>query len=99
LSSAIERGIFSDLESVIPPVTASAWTSFMTGKNPSKHGIFDFTSFDPQAYRWGINTAQQIQSKTLWHLLSEKGKRVVVVNLPYTYPPSTVNGVIVSGWD
>jgi predicted AlkP superfamily phosphohydrolase/phosphomutase len=99
LSSAIERGIFSDLESVIPPVTASAWTSFMTGKNPSKHGIFDFTSFDPQAYHWGINTAQQIQSKTLWHILSEKGKRVVVVNLPYTYPPSTVNGVIVSGWD
>jgi predicted AlkP superfamily phosphohydrolase/phosphomutase len=99
LSAAMRQGVSSDLESVIPPVTASAWTSFMTGKNPSKHGIFDFTSFDMREYRWGINTARQIQSKTLWQILSEKDKRVVVVNLPYTYPPSTVNGVMVSGWD
>ncbi len=99
LSSLVRNGITADLESVIPPVTASAWTSFMTGKNPSKHGIFDFTSFDLQDYRWGINTAQQIQSKTLWQILSDKEKRVVVINLPYTYPPSRVNGLMVSGWD
>jgi predicted AlkP superfamily phosphohydrolase/phosphomutase len=99
LRVATERGLSAGLESVIPPVTASAWTSFMTGKNPSKHGIFDFTSFDLQNYRWGINTAQGIQAKTLWQILSEKGKRVVVLNLPYTYPPTAVNGVMVSGWD
>jgi len=99
LNSIIEKGIAADLESVIPPVTASAWSSFMTGKNPSKHGIFDFTSFDVRNYRWGINTSQQIQSKTLWQILSEKNKRVIVLNLPYTYPPSEINGVMVSGWD
>jgi predicted AlkP superfamily phosphohydrolase/phosphomutase len=71
----------------------------MTGKNPSKHGIFDFTSFDLRDYRWGINTAQQVQSKTIWQILSDQGKRVVVVNLPYTYPPYEINGVMVSGWD
>jgi len=99
ISALTRSGISADLESVVPPVTASAWTSFMTGKNPSKHGIFDFTSFDLQNYRWGINTAQQIQSKTLWQILSDKDKRVVVINLPYTYPPSHVNGLMVSGWD
>jgi predicted AlkP superfamily phosphohydrolase/phosphomutase len=99
LRAATERGLSAGLESVIPPVTASAWTSFMTGKNPSKHGIFDFTSFDLQNYRWGINTAQGIQAKTLWQILSEKSKRIVVLNLPYTYPPTAVNGVMVSGWD
>ena len=99
LRSVMQSGVSANLESVIPPVTASAWTSFMTGKNPSKHGIFDFTSFDLRNYRWGINTAQQIQSKTIWQILSEQGKRVVVVNLPYTYPPYEINGVMVSGWD
>jgi predicted AlkP superfamily phosphohydrolase/phosphomutase len=99
LLSLKHQGISADLESVVPPVTASAWTSFMTGKTPGKHGIFDFTSFDMGQYRWGINTAQQIQSKTLWQILTEKGKRAIVVNLPYTYPPYPVNGVMVSGWD
>jgi len=99
LQAVMQSGVSAKLESVIPPVTASAWTSFMTGKNPSKHGIFDFTSFDLRDYRWGINTAQQVQSKTIWQILSEQGKRVVVVNLPYTYPPYEINGVMVSGWD
>jgi predicted AlkP superfamily phosphohydrolase/phosphomutase len=99
LLSLMHQGVSADLESVVPPVTASAWTSFMTGKNPGKHGIFDFTSFDMREYRWGINTAQQIQSKTLWQILSEKGKRAIVVNLPYTYPPYPINGIMVSGWD
>ena len=97
--SLTQQGISTRLESVIPPVTASAWTSFMTGKTPGKHGIFDFTSFDIRDYRWGINTARQIQSKTIWQILSEKGKRAIVLNLPYTYPPSPINGVMVSGWD
>jgi predicted AlkP superfamily phosphohydrolase/phosphomutase len=93
------EGLAADLESVIPPVTASAWTSFMSGKTPGKHGIFDFTRFDPSDRATKLNSAQQIRSKTIWQILSEKGKRVVVLNLPYTYPPSEVNGVMVSGWD
>ena len=99
LYSLVQQGISAHLESVIPPVTASAWTSFMTGKNPGKQRIFDFTSFDVRDYRRVINTAQQIQSKTFWQILSEKGKRSIVLNLPYTSPPYPINGVMVSGWD
>jgi len=99
LSAMMSHSVAADLESVVPPVTAPAWTSFMTGKHPNKHGIFDFARFSPEHYNWTINNAQSIQSKTLWQILSEKNKRVVVLNLPYTYPPYQVNGVLVSGWD
>jgi predicted AlkP superfamily phosphohydrolase/phosphomutase len=94
-----QEGITAGLESVIPWVTAPAWTSFMTGKNPEKHGVFDFTRFDESRYCWQVNNSTSIQSKTLWQLLSEHGKRVIVLNLPYTYPPYEVNGIMVSGWD
>src|SRR6266446_4925190 len=87
LQRMLREGLATELESVVPPVTAPAWTSFMTGKTPSKHGIFDFTRFDMQDYSWAVNNAQHIRSKTLWQILSEKGKRVIVLNLPYTYPP------------
>src|SRR5262249_25059742 len=99
LGRALETGLSSDLESVVPPVTAPAWTSFMTGKNPNKHGIFDFTRFDHQAYEWKINNSKHVKSKTLWQILSEKNKRVVVLGLPYTYPTYQINGVMVAGWD
>jgi predicted AlkP superfamily phosphohydrolase/phosphomutase len=99
LGNLMASGVSANLESVIPPVTAPAWTSFMTGKNPGKHGIFDFTRFDPVDRATKLNNADHIRSKTLWQILSEKGKRVVVVNLPYTYPPSKVDGIMVSGWD
>lgn len=95
----MERGTSAELESVIPPVTAPAWTSFMTGKMPSKHGIFDFTRFDPRDYGWKLNNSQHIASKTIWQILSEQGKRSIVLGLPFTYPPYPINGIVVSGWD
>jgi len=99
LGRALQEGLSAELESVVPPVTAPAWTSFMTGKNPNKHGIFDFTRFDVSDCRWKLNNSQHIRSKTIWQILSEKGKRIVVLNLPYTYPTYEVNGVMVAGWD
>ena len=57
-----KQGLAAELESVVPPVTAPAWTSFMTGKHPGKHGIFDFTRFNPNDYSWAINNAQHIRN-------------------------------------
>ena len=39
LQSWLDRGVRADLESVIPPVTPAAWSSFHTGKHPGKHGV------------------------------------------------------------
>jgi len=99
LQALMQHGLSSELESVIPAVTAPAWTSFMTGKNPSKHGVFGFTQFDAQDNRVKLTNSRDIRSKTIWQILSEKGKRCVVVNLPYTTPPYQINGVMVAGWD
>lgn len=99
LSRLFQSSLCADLESVIPPVTAPAWTSFMTGKRPDKHGIFDFLRFEHEDYKAKINNSRHIRSKTIWQLLSEHGQRVVVLNLPYTYPTYEVNGVMVAGWD
>ena len=99
LARMLESGPVAELESVVPPVTAPAWTSFMTGKNPNKHGIFDFTRFDFEHYDWKINNSQHIRSKTIWQILSDHHKQVVVIGLPYTFPTYEVNGAMVAGWD
>jgi len=37
-------------------------------------------------------------SKTLWGHLSDEGKRVIVMNVPETYPPKEVNGILIPGF-
>src|SRR5205809_5458201 len=36
--------------------------------------------------------------KAIWNILSEYGKQVLVVNVPATYPPEPVNGIMISGY-
>ncbi len=43
-----------------------------------------------------IVDAAERTGKTIWRLLSDEGKKVVVLNVPTTYPPEKVNGVMVS---
>jgi predicted AlkP superfamily phosphohydrolase/phosphomutase len=98
LSRLMVEGVHAPLLSVIPTLSASAWSSFMTGKNSGKHGVFAFEDLviSTADHREIVN-AQSVRAKTLWNILSEHGRRVGVFNVPLTYPPDEVDGFIVSG--
>ena len=87
------------LRSCIPPVTSAAWTTMMTGCGPSRHGVFDHRYYDAAAGRLKVNHAGRVRVPTFWHLLSDSGRSVVSLNLPVTYPPLAVRGLVVSGMD
>jgi predicted AlkP superfamily phosphohydrolase/phosphomutase len=97
LRKLMEEGVHADMTSVIPPLSPQAWSSFMTGVNPGKHGVFGFKRQVNGKYEYEFTNSRSIRVKTLWGLLGELGKRVVVVNVPMTYPPEKVNGIMVSG--
>jgi predicted AlkP superfamily phosphohydrolase/phosphomutase len=93
------RGAFLPCASVTPPATFPAWTTCVTGLNPGRHGILDFTEVvqGQQAIRFVNRTWRG--APALWNLLSDAGKRVCVLGVPGTYPPEPVNGILVSGFD
>ena len=99
LKRLAEQGGFSPLQSTCPPVTYPAWTTCVTGVNPGKHGIFDFTRFCPLTYRVRFVTGRDRRAPALWEILSAVGARVVVLSVPGTYPPDPVQGIFVSGFD
>jgi predicted AlkP superfamily phosphohydrolase/phosphomutase len=99
LSQLAENGVSGELESAIPPLTPPAWTSFMTGKNPGKHGIFYFLEPQPGSYAMRYANAGSRRSKTVFGLLSDAGLTVSSVNIPFTYPPEALNGFQISGMD
>ncbi|MCD6100522.1 MAG: alkaline phosphatase family protein [Candidatus Marinimicrobia bacterium] len=92
------KNSFVRMHSVIPTISSVAWSSFMTGKNPAKHNIFGFVDRVPNPFQIYIPTGKNMKTETLWEILSKNGKRVVVMNVPVTYPPREVNGILVSGF-
>ncbi len=95
LGRLMAEGAYGALESTLPPVTAPAWPTFATGKNPGKHGVFDFIR--PMAGRFDLVNASSLRAATLWEILSAAGRKVGIVNVPITYPPKPVNGFVIGG--
>ncbi|GAB3036255.1 alkaline phosphatase family protein [Natronobiforma cellulositropha] len=95
LESLVRSGASGPLESQIPPWTASAWPSIYTGKNPGKHGVFDFLTFE--GYDWDVVNATHVEARPIWELLSEHGHSSVVVNVPVTHPARPFDGALIPG--
>jgi len=92
------RGGWGILASTLHPLSPTAWTSFMTGTNPGKHGVFDFVGLGEDG-RYRFTNGAGVKSDTLWRILSDADHRVCVVNVPMTYPPEEVNGALIAGMD
>lgn len=99
LSRLIGEGYRGTLLSTVPPLTPVAWTSFATGTNPGKHGVFGFMSQqqDPTSYSPPPVRRDAIKGRTLWRRVSDAGLKAVVLSVPMTYPPEPINGYIVTG--
>lgn len=98
LAHMMETGAHGILRSNIPPITPSAWTSIFTGKNPGKHGIYDFAEIEPQTYQFRTIRTDNHGEKTIWQLLGEAGKRSIVLDVPFTYPPQPLHGLMITGY-
>jgi predicted AlkP superfamily phosphohydrolase/phosphomutase len=104
LARLIAEGSSGELASTLPPLTAPAWASFMTGKNPGKHGVFDF--FRPRLQRdsqpadldrFELVDSTQVRGRLFWEDICAAGLRAGVLNVPLTHPPRPVAGYVVPG--
>jgi predicted AlkP superfamily phosphohydrolase/phosphomutase len=96
IAKLIAGGSRANLETTFPPITAVAWSSFMTGKNPGKHGIFEFVRRDHRSNREMAVNASFRKGRAIWDFLSGAGKQVIVHNFPCTYPPHEINGIMIA---
>ncbi|CAN5862241.1 alkaline phosphatase family protein [soil metagenome] len=97
LQRLMREGAHGELRSTVPPMTGPAWTTFATGVNPGKHRLYDWIARKPDSYEFLPVTAVDCRAPTIYSLLSQTNRRVCALNIPMTYPPLPVNGVVVSG--
>jgi predicted AlkP superfamily phosphohydrolase/phosphomutase len=94
----MERGVVGELKSTVPPTSGPSWSTFMTGKNPGKTGIYDFLYRREGTYLFPPVNASRRDGVSIWKLMSDQGRTVGVVNVPMSYPVEEVNGYMISGW-
>jgi predicted AlkP superfamily phosphohydrolase/phosphomutase len=98
LRRLMEGGAVGRLRSTIPPTSGPSWSSFVTGMNPGKTGIYDFLYRREGTYHFPPVNASQRGGTTIWRYLSDAGYRVGVLNLPMSYPVEQISGFMISGW-
>ncbi|MFA6451327.1 MAG: alkaline phosphatase family protein [bacterium] len=94
--SIVAQGDMKQMKTVLPPISSVAWASFQTGKNPGKHGIFGFVDRDPATMELKITTRLDLRARTISEILGDSGKHIVQMNVPCSYPPTPVNGKLIS---
>lgn len=96
-----KEGTRATLTSTVPPNSAPAWTSFMTGVSPAKHRILDFREMDLRRYELytgGFVNATSFAGHTIFDFIGEHSRGVVAFRVPMTFPVWPLNGILVAGY-
>ncbi len=78
----------------------SAWPTFYRGVSVARHGQLDgVRQFNPRTYELETNVGEDhFDHELIWRRLSNEGRRVAVVDAPYTYLSKDLNGIEVHDW-
>lgn len=88
LKSLYDAGIHGVLESRPPALSPVVWSTIFTGKLPKEHGVAN----------WKTSHSQHRKVKAVWDITSDAEIATHVFNVPSTWPPTPVTGVMLSGF-
>jgi len=97
LKSILNDNNHQKLISTMPPLTAPAWCSFLTGANPGQHSIFFWQSYWQTNKNRKFLTNRDIKVPQLPEILNKKQVSVGLLNFPFTYPVRKIDGYLISG--
>ncbi len=93
----MENGVWGNLESTIPPYSPISWNSIYTGVWQTKHGIFGSFKRDKKSYHLVPVSSKDRKVKAIWNILTLFNKHSILINMPFTYPPEKIKGIMITG--
>jgi predicted AlkP superfamily phosphohydrolase/phosphomutase len=97
LRGLIERGAYGRLLSTNPPITVPAWTAMMSSRDPGELGFYGFRNRKDHSYDgYAFANSALVKVPRLWDWLGAAGLHCVVLGVPQTYPPTPLNGEMVT---
>ena len=93
----MEHGVYARMRSSDPPITIPAWMVMVTSRNPGSLGLYGFRHRKGYSYTDGwIANSLSVKAEKIWDILARAGMKVCVVGVPPSYPPTPVNGELIS---
>ncbi len=96
--SLLAEGRLYRIRSSRPEVSSVAWASYLTGADPGEHGLFGFVDRKLYPFRLYYPNGENLKRPTLLERVDEATGTVVSINVPVTYPPKDVWGLVVGGF-
>ncbi len=93
----MKRGSSGVLTSTIIPSSAVAWTAATSGVSAGRSGISSFFVQGPDAGHLRLVNGSYRRVKALWDYLDDAGRVSIVINVPSTFPPEIINGLMITG--
>ena len=83
-----DEGLHGILQSRPPILSPVVWTTIFTGFKSDTHGVTD----------WKTSQSTNRRVSAIWGIYSERKLKTDVFNVPGTWPPEPVEGVMLSGF-
>jgi predicted AlkP superfamily phosphohydrolase/phosphomutase len=97
LRKLVQTGAWGSLRSIDPPITVPAWSCMVSSKDPGELGVYGFRNRKDFSYNGlAFADSRSLKVDRVWDVLGRAGKHVIVLGVPQTYPPTPVNGELVS---
>jgi len=74
-------------------LTGSVWPSFYTSSHPGRHGIYQHIVWDAQRMRLRLIEPDWCAFRPFWADLEDRGRNVILLDVPYTFPVFLKRGV------
>ncbi|MEK6871648.1 MAG: alkaline phosphatase family protein [Nanoarchaeota archaeon] len=91
-----DNGSYALLNSTIPPLSVTAWTSIFTGKSPADTGIFEYIHRENFSTEYKVMTSKNLKEKTIWEIASEHNKKSGICYALLSWPIKPFNGWMIS---
>jgi predicted AlkP superfamily phosphohydrolase/phosphomutase len=98
LASLQHEAAWGEMQSSVPYLSPTAWTTAVTGVNPGKHAVFDFQRRLPGQAIIINETAKSRRAQPLWSMLQAHERRSLLINIPMTDPPDELSGLCIAGF-
>ena len=99
LARLLATGAYGVLQSVTNMTTGPTWATFATGCLPANHGILHDFHHRADAYQLQATKGADCRRPFFWQVAGQAGRRVIVLNVPMSYPVQPLNGVMLAGID
>src|ERR1051325_7454829 len=97
LQALIYRGQKDVLRRTVPPLSWSAWPSFLTGVDPVDHGVYDILETVPGTHKQYPVTYKSIKARTFLDDVTAAGKKMLLLDVPLTFEPPAIDGSLIAG--